>query len=368
MAEASETPFWVRRVTLLFVTAVLLILFFNFFSAVSTVLLGVLAATIIACGLNPLLRYIPGPRGIGAGVIGLGLIAVAGGLVLALSLPLAAPIQKQLQDWPQTKKSVDELLVKWSGRANFEKPMSTDELLTDIRGFFTTDHGSFLLESVRDAVLAVLLWIAFVFVGSIFLLASSRDVLLSPVLRLISPRYRENVRTMLDTLGTRLRWWMMGTIGGMTVVFSASVAGYSISRLKFAFPLALLAGLGEIVPTVGPAIAAVVALIFAATQSNATVVGVVLTYASIQTLEAYLILPMIMRQAVKIHPAVTLFSVVFWAKVFGVPGLMLAIPINLAIGSAVEYLYILPRERAAGGGGDGGTEGQRDGETGRRSA
>jgi predicted PurR-regulated permease PerM len=48
---------------------------------------------------------------------------------------------------------------------------------------------------------------------------------------------------------------------------------------------------------------------------------------------------------VKIHPAVTLFSVVFWAKVFGVPGLMMAIPINLVIGSAVEYLYIRPREQ-----------------------
>ena len=76
-------------------------------------------------------------------------------------------------------------------------------------------------------------------------------------------------------------------------------------------------------------------------------IGVLLTYASIQALEAYLILPMIMRHAVKVHPAVTLFSVILWAKVFGVPGLMMAIPINLAIGSAIEYLYILPRERRA---------------------
>ena len=104
----------------------------------------------------------------------------------------------------------------------------------------------------------MLLWIAFVFVGSIFLLASSRDVLLSPVLRLVTPGHRDNFRNMLDTLGSRLRWWMIGTIGGMTVVFSASAIGYSISRLKFAIPLALMAGLGEIVPTVGPAIAAVV--------------------------------------------------------------------------------------------------------------
>ncbi|MDB5298487.1 MAG: hypothetical protein JWO87_150, partial [Phycisphaerales bacterium] len=34
-----------------------------------------------------------------------------------------------------------------------------------------------------------------------------------------------------------------------------------------------------------------------------------------------------------------------WAKIFGVPGLVLAIPINLTLGSAIEYLYIRPRER-----------------------
>src|SRR5690606_39857887 len=105
-----------------------------------------------------------------------------------------------------------------------------------------------------------------------------------------------------------------------------------------------LAGLCEIVPTVGPACAMVVAVLFAATQSAGTVLGVLCVYAAIQAIEAYVILPMIMRGAVKVHPAVTLFSVVLWGKIFGVPGLMLAIPINLTIACLVEYLYIRPRD------------------------
>ena len=92
----------------------------------------------------------------------------------------------------------------------------------------------------------------------------------------------------------------------MSIVFSASAIGYSISRLKFAVPLALLAGLGEVVPTVGPAIAAIVAMLFAASEGDSsTVVGVILTYASVQALEAYLILPMIMRRAVNAGNPVT---------------------------------------------------------------
>jgi predicted PurR-regulated permease PerM len=343
--DAAGSVFWVRRITTLFVIAVALALFYLFFGPVSTLLLGVLAATIVACALNPLLHYIPGPRGIGAGVIGLGLIAVVGALVLAFSLPLAKPVQQQFYNWPQTKQSVDQLLSRWSGRLYTGTPMTSDELLRQLSGFFATDRGSLLLAGVRDAVLAILLWLAFVFVGSIFLMASPREILLSPVIRTVPPKQRHNFREMLDVLGSRLRWWMIGTIGGMSIVFCASSIGYSICRLKFAFPLALLAGLGEMVPTVGPATAAIIAMLFAATQSSGAVVGVIITYGVIQALEAYVILPLIMRGAVKIHPAVTLFSVVFWAKVFGVPGLMMAIPINLVIGSAVEYLYIRPREQ-----------------------
>jgi predicted PurR-regulated permease PerM len=345
MSDSATPPSWVRRMTTLFVIGVILAIFFTFFSEITTVLLGVLAATIVACSLNPLLRYIPGPRGVGAGVIGLTLIAVAAALVLGFSLPLAQPVLRQFENWPQTQQSVDQLLLTWSTRINLGKPITSGELVQKIGGFFLTGGGSFLISHVQDAVLAIFLWIAFVFVGSIFLMASPRDVLLSPALRAIPPRHRNNVHTMLDVLGSRLRWWMIGTIGGMAVVFSASCIGYSIAGLKFAIPLALLAGLCEIVPTVGPATAALVALLFAASQNSTAVVGVIITYAAIQSLEAYLILPMIMRGAVKIHPAITLFSVFFWAKVLGVPGLMMAIPINLVLGTATEYLYVLPRER-----------------------
>ncbi len=347
MFQESAAPFWVRRITALFTIAVVLVFFFYFFNAVTTVALGVLAAAIVACALNPLLRYIPAPRGLAAGIVGLGLIAVVAGLLLALSLPLARPVQDQLTQtsWNESMVRVDALLVRISNWVHLEKPMSSDELMLELGHFFASDRSWLMLAGVRDAVLAVMLWVAFIFVGSIFLLASSRNVLLAPAIRAIPAAHRQSFHDMLDAAGSRLRWWMIGTLGGMLVVFTASCIGYSIARLKFALPLALLASLCEMVPTVGPALAATVAVFFAASQNGGAVIGVLVTYGVIQTLEAYLVLPLIMRGAVKIHPAISLFSVVFWAKVFGVPGLMLAIPINLTLGSAVEYLYVRPREK-----------------------
>jgi predicted PurR-regulated permease PerM len=124
----------------------------------------------------------------------------------------------------------------------------------------------------------------------------------------------------------------------MSVVFAASLIGYLTIGVKVALPLALMAGFAEIVPTVGPAVACLIAaVVVGATQGGTAVVGVLVVWGIIQAIEAYIVLPLIMRGAVNVHPAVTLFSVVLWGKLFGVPGLMLAIPINLTIWTMLDH-------------------------------
>jgi predicted PurR-regulated permease PerM len=157
------------------------------------------------------------------------------------------------------------------------------------------------------------------------------------------------MRAALADLGPRFRRWVIGTMTGMTIVFTASMIGFSAINLKYAIPLALLAGFAEIVPTVGPATACAIASLFAlATQGPTYALGVLVVYGIIQAIEAYLILPLIMRGAVNIHPAITLFTVVLWGKIFGVPGLILAIPINLTIWTMLEHFRMRPRELREG--------------------
>jgi predicted PurR-regulated permease PerM len=329
----------------LFVAGALLGVGIYFFAAVSTVLLGALAAAIVACTLNPLVRFIPGPRGSGAAVLGLSFMAGVGLLAFALYVPLAKPIGEAVKKWPERRVAVDEQLARWSDGIGLADRVSVDSLVAYGAGFFASESGRGVLSRGADVALAVLIWLAFIFIGSIFMLADPDDALLGPALRAVSPAYRPRVRAMLAALGPRLRRWVLGTMMSMGIVFTASYVGYSFAGMgEVALPVAMIAGFAEIVPTVGPAAAVVVAALFAATQSGGVVVGVLIVYAIVQAIEAYLILPMIMRGAVKIHPAVTLFSVVLWGKLFGVPGMMLAIPINLTIAAAVEFLYVRPRD------------------------
>ena len=343
-------PPWARRISTLAIWMIVVFLVVYFFNAVSTVLLGVQAAAIVATTLYPLMRFIPGPRGVAAGVLGLSLIVLVAGSLLGLSLPLAKPIQYRLGKWSETAAAIDRFLAEKSGKIGMghDHPLSVAELFKSVGNFLAGSGGQQFFSRSADVTLGILLWLVFIFIGSIFLLTESPDALIVPASRLLPPRLRPKLRHMLYDLGPRLRRWVLATGLSMSIVFTASVIGYSIVGLQFVVPLALLAAMCEIVPTIGPAVAGVIAGLFAAaTSGGAAVAGVVIVYGVIQSVEAYIILPMIMRGAVKIHPAVTLFSVVLWGKVFGVPGLMLAIPINLTLWAVAEEFIIDQRTDAA---------------------
>src|SRR5688572_17815639 len=334
-------PIWLAPVAWL----ILLVLGLYFFNPLSTVFLGVLAACIVACTLYPLMDYIPGPRGLDVAVLGLGLVAVVAAVVLALSWPLQKPISDAIADWPQTKENVNKTLEVWSNNLGLYEPVKVEGLFGAFGDFLAGTGGQQLFSRGADLVLGILISLAFGLVGSIFLLSEPPERLIEPGLRLLSPKHRPSMRAALADLGPRFRRWVIGTITGMTIVFTASMIGFSAINLKYAIPLALLAGFAEIVPTVGPATACAIASLFAlATQGPTYAAGVLVVYGIIQALEAYLILPLIMRGAVNIHPAVTLFTVVLWGKIFGVPGLILAIPINLTIWTMLEHFRMRPRD------------------------
>ena len=340
-ANGRAVPIWLAPVAWL----ILLILGLYFFNPLSTVLLGVLAACIIACTLYPLMDYIPGPRGLDVAVLGVGLVAVVAAIIFALSWPLQKPISDAIGDWPTTKENVNDTLEIWSRNLGLAEPVRLERLMEGFADFLAGQGGQQLFSRGADVILGILISLAFSLVGSIFLLSEPPERIIEPGLRLLNARHRPSMRAALADLGPRFRRWVIGTITGMTIVFTASMIGFSAINLKYAIPLALLAGFAEIVPTVGPATACAIASLFAlATQGPTYAAGVLVVYGIIQALEAYLILPLIMRGAVNIHPAITLFTVVLWGKIFGVPGLILAIPINLTIWTMLEHFRMRPRD------------------------
>jgi predicted PurR-regulated permease PerM len=292
---------------------------------------------VIASTLRPLMKYIPGPRGIDVAVLALGMLAIVALVGLALSWPLRGPFDRAMAKWPETRVQVDAALKTWSEKIGISPPLAVDVLMGGVRDFLT-GQGTQVLSRGAEVLLGIALSLVFTLVGSIFLLSDPPERLIGPALRLLAPQERRKMQAVFEDLPPRYRAWVVGTIIGMSVVFAASLIGYLTIGVKVALPLALMAGFAEIVPTVGPAVACLIAaVVVGATQGGTAVVGVLVVWGIIQAIEAYIVLPLIMRGAVNVHPAVTLFSVVLWGKLFGVPGLMLAIPINLTIWTMLDH-------------------------------
>ena len=315
-------------------------LFIQYFGPMKTLLLGFLAAAAVAAMLRPLARRIPGPRGLSAAIVGLGFLVVVAGLLTLTSWALVAPIKTQLANWPKVQANLDSMLAYWSGQLGLSQPVSVSSIGGQVYDFVAGGGLADVLSRTADITSVAVVVVMFIFIGSLYLLAEPSGRLVEPVQKLLSPRNRSAFRGAVSDLESRLRWWLLGTLIGMSVVGVASWAGYTLIGLQFALPLGLLAGLTEAIPTIGPAITFLVSLAVATAQGGGQIIGVIGVYVVVQTLESYLLVPIVMRSAVNIPPIVTLFTIVLWGKIFGVAGVLLAIPIDLVIWTMIDRFYI----------------------------
>lgn len=121
------------------------------------------------------------------------------------------------------------------------------------------------------------------------------------------------------------------TITSYVFSWSFNSCGSSFLRIPFALPLALLAGIFEIVPIIGPLIAAVPAIIIGVNVSYLTGLFVVVLYILVQQLENYLLAPKIMQKSTGISPVTIIVSLAVGTKLAGFWGALLAIPVFLTI-------------------------------------
>jgi predicted PurR-regulated permease PerM len=327
--------------------AVALFLAFYFFPAFQLVFLCLLGSAILASTLQPLAHRIPAKRWPSAVIAGLVPIAGVALLAVLLAWLLWTVLHEQAGQWPQTRAGIDQLLARWSHTLGLDTPLDVRSLQEQLTAALTGGGGkvaAVAAGAVANGIVALIL----VLFGAMFLLGERERTLLLPLLALLPPRRRPQVESAVLALGPKLRWWLLGALASMTATGVASGIGFLIAGIPLALPLAVMAGFSELVPTFGPTVVFLVAMLIAATTGPKAVISVLVVWAVVQTLESYVLQPTIMKRAVKVPPLITLFSVVFWGKVFGLAGLLLAIPLDLVVWSFATHL-MGDRDGEAGG-------------------
>jgi len=213
------------------------------------------------------------------------------------------------------------------------------------------------LTGLLATLVSVLSNVFFVVFMSIFF-AAGAGTYAAGVTRLFPPSQRDRVQRTLHHLYRTLQGWLLGQLVAMLTVGTVVGLGLWLLGVPFAFALGFITFLFEFIPTIGPWLAGVPAVLVALSQGFDTALWVAGLFFAVELLEGNLLLPLVQRRTVELPPAVTLFSIFLMGALFGLVGILVAAPLAAVVLTLVKMLYLRDTfgdsvELPGGGGGAG---------------
>lgn len=129
----------------------------------------------------------------------------------------------------------------------------------------------------------------------------------------------------------RMSSWFWGEVILMIVVGTMTYIGLNIIGMKYVLALSVLAGLLEVIPSLGPITSSIPAILIGLSYSPALGLYCAILYLVVQQLENNLIVPIIMKKVTGLHPIITLIAMVIGGKLAGIMGVLLAVPSTMFI-------------------------------------
>jgi predicted PurR-regulated permease PerM len=166
-----------------------------------------------------------------------------------------------------------------------------------------------------------------------------RTILLLPV------EHVARTTVLMDRIHEVLGKWLRGQAFLIVLVTAVVyVALGPILHLPYALGIAILTGILEIIPLIGPLIATAIAATDAFARGGGQLAAVVIViYFVLRQVEDQIVMPVVIGRAVHLHPVITIFAVLVGLSVYGVLGGLLGVPVAAAINVVFRELYPLPR-------------------------
>lgn len=171
-------------------------------------------------------------------------------------------------------------------------------------------------------------------------LAAQPHLYVRGITQLVPIHRRQRTMEVLVAVGRILRWWLLGQLSLMLLVGVITGLGLWLLGVPLWIALALLAGVLEFIPYIGPILAAIPAVLVAFGESATLAQYVILFYIAIQTFESYLLQPLVQHKAVYLPPVLIIFAQIVLGVLLGGLGLVLATPLAAAAMVGVRMLYI----------------------------
>ena len=180
----------------------------------------------------------------------------------------------------------------------------------------------------------------------VFVLAVTLMVAVQPnayrevAILLVPSFYRRRARFILLDCGQALSSWMVGLLISSLCVAILAGIGLTLLGVKLVMANALLAGLLNVIPNLGPTLSTIFPMAVALLDAPWKALAVLGLYVVIQHLESYLITPSVMQHQVKLLPGLTLTAQFIFAWMFGPLGLLMALPLAVVLQVIVREVVV----------------------------
>lgn len=319
--EISWASLW--RILFIIVFAVALYL-------IKDVLLALFTALVISSALDAPISYLESkkiPRILGAIFVFLATLSV-------LSLLLYTIVPVAISEMKNIFEKFEELEIPAVGA--FITPKLTEGLKANLGNL--TDllfSGGVSFIEVVAGIFGGITFVGAVFVLSFYLSASREGV--EKFLRAVLPADVEDVAVKVYlSAKQKLGLWLQGQLILSFTVGVLAFLGLWILGVKYSLILGILAAVLEMVPFVGPIFTGAIAFILGVSESLALGIMVVILFIIIQQIENHLLIPIVMKKTVGLHPVVAIIAILAGTQIAGFVGIILAVPTAVVIQEIIE--------------------------------
>ncbi len=299
------------------------------------VLLAVLTAAALVPAITKLQKW--GLSRTASVVISYAVLFFIGIILLAVFFPLFfSEIKQFLQNWPEYTKRLDSFMSGIqtyfsSIGIEFSKDQFSQNIENNIAGWFSQIFST-----------TINLFQGFIhFIGYFFLALylSLEEQGIEKFFLLMTPKeYHAQALSIATRMQGKVSQWLFGQMLLMLIAFAIYYVGLSLLGVPYALAIAFFGGFMEILPYVGPVLAAIPAIIIGILSSPILGASALLFYIVAHQVEAHIVAPQVMKHSAGLNPVALIIAILVGLELGGALGIILAVPITMILSVFVEDL------------------------------
>ena len=308
------------------------------------ILLLTFLAVVLATVLNHAVKHLQKlgiKRGFAVAILLAMILAMISIFIIAIAPPFAEQVRELINLIPQ---SVLKLQLETDWLQRILPPQLFNDLRNSLMGLPQIIQS--LASNLFSNFFALFSNALTVILNTLLVLVLTIMILINPsqyrrAFLLLFPRsFRHRVQHVLFQCNESISGWFVCILFNMSVIAILSGLGLWILGVPLALAHALFAGLLAFIPNVGPVLSVIPPTAVALLETPWKAIAVIVMYIVIQQIESNFLTPWVMQKQVSLLPAVTLISQVIFAVIFGFLGLLLALPLILAVQALLQEFWI----------------------------